>query len=311
MYRTGDLVRWTVDGQLVFAGRVDEQVKIRGFRIEPGEVESVLLAYPDVTHVAVIAHETTGVKRLVAYVVAQRPVEVAQLRLHAAALLPDYMVPAAFVMLDELPLNANGKLDRRALPAPDVSAAMATRYVPPRTDVERILAGIWADVLGLDQVGTEDNFFELGGDSIFSIRVASRLRAAFGVELSPRVVFTHSTIAELATAIPASSAAGVATIPLVPRNGESARFFAPQSFAQQRLWFLDDFQPGGPGYVSAFGLRLCGDVVVVCGGRGQWGAGGASAVGGVGASSGPVGAGRAQSGSRVPPVGERADQPAV
>ncbi|MGH3657221.1 MAG: non-ribosomal peptide synthetase, partial [Micromonosporaceae bacterium] len=203
MYRSGDLARWTPDGELVFAGRADEQVKIRGFRIELGEIESVLATHPDVAQVAVIAAETavTGGKRLVAYVVADGSVESSQLRGHAADMLPDYMVPSVFVMLDELPLNANGKLDRRALPAPDASATLATGYVAPRTDTEQTLAEIWAQVLGVERVGIADNFFELGGDSILSIRVASRLRAAFGVEVSPRAMFTHSTIAELAAAI--------------------------------------------------------------------------------------------------------------
>ncbi|MDQ2881213.1 MAG: amino acid adenylation domain-containing protein, partial [Actinomycetota bacterium] len=274
MYRSGDLARWTPGGELVFVGRVDEQVKIRGFRIELGEIESVLAGHPDVARVAVIVVEThqdhqdavagqagggagSGVKRLVAYVVAAGSVEVSQLRVHAAAVLPDYMVPAAFVMLDELPLNSNGKLDRRALPAPDVSAAMVSGYVAPRTDVEGVLAGIWAEVLGVARVGIEDNFFELGGDSILSIRVASRLRAAFSVDLSPRAMFTHSTVAQLAAAIPASSATEVVAIPVADRGGE-----LPLSFAQQRLWFLEEFAPGGTGYVSAFALRLSGQLNV-------------------------------------------------
>ncbi|PZS22174.1 MAG: non-ribosomal peptide synthetase, partial [Pseudonocardiales bacterium] len=269
MYRSGDLARWTPGGELVFVGRVDEQVKIRGFRIELGEIESVLAAHSDVARVAVIVYEApqdqqdavagagSGVKRLVAYVVPAAAVEVSQLRAHVAAMLPDYMVPSAFVMLDELPLNSNGKLDRRALPAPDVSAAMASGYIAPRTDVEGVLAGIWAEVLGVQRVGVEDNFFELGGDSILSIRVASRLRAAFSVDLSPRAMFTHSTVAQLAAAIPAGCATEVSVIPVADRDAE-----LPLSFAQQRLWFLEEFAPGGTGYVSAFALRLCGELDV-------------------------------------------------
>ncbi|MGH3846842.1 MAG: condensation domain-containing protein, partial [Pseudonocardiaceae bacterium] len=282
MYRTGDLVRWTVDGQLLFAGRVDEQVKIRGFRIELGEIEAVLAGHPDVSQVAVVAlgdeHET---KRLVAYVVADRSaelgispseispleisqLEISQLRAHAAAMVPDYMVPAVFVLLDQLPLNANGKLDRRALPAPQGSVVAGTghtaAYVAPRTGAEFVVAGIWSEVLGVERVGVEDNFFELGGDSILSIRVASRLRAAFEVEWSPRVVFTHPTISELAAAIPAA-AGGLSAIPVIPRHPDPvAPFVTQQSFAQQRLWFLHAFQPDSAEYATRLGLRLHGEL---------------------------------------------------
>ncbi|MGH3593361.1 MAG: condensation domain-containing protein, partial [Pseudonocardiaceae bacterium] len=169
-------------------------------------------------------------------------------------LLPDYMVPAAFVVLDALPLNANGKLDRRALPAPEWGGD-TEGYVAPRTEVEAVMARIWAEVLGVERVGVGDNFFELGGDSILSIRVASRLRAAFDVEMSPRAVFTHSTIAELAAAIPAGSAGGVPVITVISRDGELAL-----SFAQQRLWFLHQFDPHSSEYLTRVGLRLRGEL---------------------------------------------------
>ncbi|MGH3875276.1 MAG: amino acid adenylation domain-containing protein, partial [Pseudonocardiaceae bacterium] len=274
MYRTGDLARWTPAGELVFAGRADEQVKIRGFRIEPGEVESVLAAHPDVAQVAVIAREDQpGVTRLVAYLVpaGDVPPSPAQLRTHAVDLLPDYMVPSAFVIIAELPLSANGKLDRRALPQPDVSATLATGYVAPRTGTEQALAGIWAEVLGVDRVGVEDNFFELGGDSILTIRVASRLRAAFGVDLSPRALFTHATVTELAAVLPVSGDASPdshrhsrvvhrAAIPVLARGGELELFCTPQSFAQQRLWFLHQFEPGSAEYATRLGLRLRGEL---------------------------------------------------
>jgi amino acid adenylation domain-containing protein/non-ribosomal peptide synthase protein (TIGR01720 family) len=212
MYATGDVVRWTGRGVLEYLGRADEQVKVRGFRIEPGEIETVLAAHPGIADVAVIAREDQpGRKRLVAYVVpatsaaaasggpagAGGPVSAAELRAHAAAVLPDYMVPAAFVTVDALPLSRNGKLDRRALPAPETSAA--TGYVAPRTQTEQALATIWADVLGLDpdRIGVHDNFFELGGDSILSIQVVARARRE-GLSHTTKGLFLHQTIADLA-----------------------------------------------------------------------------------------------------------------
>ncbi|MGH3825003.1 MAG: amino acid adenylation domain-containing protein, partial [Pseudonocardiaceae bacterium] len=264
MYRTGDLVRWTVAGELLFVGRADEQVKIRGFRIELGEIESVLAGHPDVSQVAVIAVGTgPAATRLVAYVVTDGSADFAQLRAHAATLLPDYMVPSAFVLLDQLPLNANGKLDRQALPAPKGSIVSVSGntagYVAPRTEIERVVAEIWAEVLGVERVGVEDNFFELGGDSVLSIRVASRLRAAFEVELSPRAVFTHATVGALAAAVPADSG-GVSAIPVIPRDSELIPFVAQQSFAQQRLWFLHKFEPENTEYATRAGLRLRGEL---------------------------------------------------
>ncbi|MET9265068.1 non-ribosomal peptide synthase/polyketide synthase [Amycolatopsis sp. NPDC004079] len=191
MYRTGDLVRWTANGELDFAGRVDEQVKIRGFRIEPGEVEAALAAHPGISQAAVLAREDHGVKRLVAYYTGDAD----ELSAFLGRTLPDYMVPAAFVRLDRLPLTGNGKLDRNALPAPDF-AATGTRTAPA-TEAERVLAGIWSEVLGVEDVGAETNFFELGGDSILSIQVVSRARRA-GLILLPHEVFRHPTLAALA-----------------------------------------------------------------------------------------------------------------
>ncbi|WP_131761032.1 amino acid adenylation domain-containing protein, partial [Actinomadura fibrosa] len=200
MYRTGDLVRWDDGGRLVFAGRADDQVKVRGFRVEPGEIEAALSGHPDVRQAVVLAREDRpGAKRLVAYVVPARDGELdpADLRAHAASALPDYMVPAAFVSLDTMPVNANGKVDRRALPAPE--AAGTAEYREPRTPREAVLCGIFAAVLGLDRVGAGDDFFELGGDSIISVRLAARARAA-GLVLTPREVFTLRTAAALARA---------------------------------------------------------------------------------------------------------------
>ncbi|MDT7718715.1 MAG: hypothetical protein QOH09_4707, partial [Pseudonocardiales bacterium] len=200
MYRSGDLARWTPGGELEYLGRGDEQVKIRGFRIEPGEIEAVLATHSDVGEVVVIAREDhPGIKRLVAYLVpvgdtAPNP---AQLRTHTAQVLPDYMVPAVFVVLDALPLGPTGKLDRHALPAPDHLTQPTLKYTAPRTETEAALAQVWAEVLGLERVGVEDNFFELGGDSILSIQLVSRIRKA-GFLLSSKDIFFHQTVAELA-----------------------------------------------------------------------------------------------------------------
>ncbi|MFF4097799.1 condensation domain-containing protein, partial [Streptomyces sp. NPDC001834] len=203
LYRTGDVVRRHADGTLEYAGRGDGQVKVRGFRIELGEIESVLVAHEKVNQAVVVAREDRpGVKRLVAYVVTDGSGPgLAGVREHAAGLLPEYMVPSVFVVLDELPLNANGKLDRRALPVPEFTGDEAG-YVAARTGTEEILASVWAEVLGLDQVGVHDNFFDLGGDSIISLQVVSRARRA-GLALSSRDVFQHPTISSLAAVVPA------------------------------------------------------------------------------------------------------------
>ncbi|MCA1682207.1 MAG: condensation domain-containing protein, partial [Actinobacteria bacterium] len=237
MYRTGDIVRWTSQGEVEFLGRADEQVKIRGFRIEPGEIESVLAMHPDVAQVAVIAREDEpDRKRLVAYVVptSDEAVDMAGLRAHAAGLLPNYMVPAAFVTLDQLPLSPNGKLDRRALPAPEFHAVADEEYVAPRSETERALADIWAQVLGLTRVGIEDNFFELGGDSILSIQVISRARQV-GLSLLPRDVFQHPTVASLAMSV-----TGVA--PVVAEQGPVSGVVALTPIQQ----WLFETNPGCP-----------------------------------------------------------------
>ncbi|MEV4314210.1 non-ribosomal peptide synthase/polyketide synthase [Actinocrispum sp. NPDC049592] len=240
MYRTGDVVRWT--GTLDYLGRADDQVKIRGFRIEPGEVEAVLAAHPSVTDVAVVARN----KKLVAYVVPAVPDGLAEF---AAQALPDYLTPSAFVPLTALPLTANGKLDRRALPDPDLREA---RYVAPRNETERVVASIWADLLGKDRIGVRDNFFELGGDSILSIRVISRLRAELGAELSTRALFDAPTVADLASRIVQT------THTVIPRRSRDGGL--PLSFAQQRLWFLHSFDPSSAEYVTPLAIRLTGSV---------------------------------------------------
>ncbi|MEU3529938.1 non-ribosomal peptide synthetase, partial [Streptomyces sp. NPDC038707] len=218
MYRTGDLVRWTTDGQLEYLGRGDSQLKIRGFRVEPAEIEAALLAHPGVAQAVVLVREGrgTGGRQLVGYVVPayggdtgdpdlRAGVEVAEVRRFVAARLPEYMVPSALVVLDRMPLDLNGKVDRRALPEPEFAAG---EYRAPRTPEERTLAAVYAEVLGLDRVGLDDDFFAIGGDSIRSIQVVARARAR-GVEISPRQVFESRTVAELA----AGARVGAATAP--------------------------------------------------------------------------------------------------
>jgi acyl carrier protein len=202
LYRTGDLARYLPDGNIEFLGRVDYQVKIRGFRIELGEIEAVLDQHPAVRKVVVLAREDTpGDKRLVAYLVPnqEQAHTASELRMFLKEKLPEYMVPSAFVTLDALPLTPIGKVDRRALPAPDRSRPeLGGTFVAPRTSVEERLAGIWAQVLGLERVGIHDNFFELGGHSLLATRVISRTCDAFRVELPLRSLFEAPTVADLA-----------------------------------------------------------------------------------------------------------------
>jgi non-ribosomal peptide synthase protein (TIGR01720 family) len=202
LYRTGDLVRYRPDGSLEFLGRIDHQIKLRGFRIELGEVEAHLLRHPEVLETVVLLREDLpGEKRLVAYVVPQQDSTPGSdaLRRYLSEQLPDYMVPSVCVCLPALPLTPNGKVDRRALPAPEKDLQRERAYVPPHTEAEASLARIWADVLRVDRVGVHNNFFELGGDSILGLQVISRAKQA-DLALTPRQLFQHQTIAELAAA---------------------------------------------------------------------------------------------------------------
>ncbi|MFD7257616.1 amino acid adenylation domain-containing protein [Streptomyces sp. NPDC059874] len=255
MYRTGDLVSWLPDGDLDYLDRVDDQVQLRGIRIELGEISSALLAQPGVEQAVVVMRENeAGERRLVAYVVAGSaagPEATAVLRERLAAELPDYMVPSAVVALAELPLTPHGKLDRKALPDPDLGATSRGRS--PRTPVEGILCGLFADVLGLEQVSIDDDFFEIGGHSLLATRLVSRVRATLGVELPIRALFEARSVVGLAGQVAHAAQARPALAPAAP-GGER-----PLSFSQQRQWFLNRRQGRADGsYNSAMAFRLTG-----------------------------------------------------
>ena len=254
LYRTGDRARWNADGTLAYLGRLDAQVKIRGFRIELGEIEAALRLHPSVRDCVVVARpDAEGEKRLAAYVVG--PADAEGLRAHLRRSLPEPMVPAAFVAMEALPLTPNGKLDRKALPAP-VFGSAEDRYVAPRTPVETVLAGIWAELLRVERVGVHDGFLELGGHSLLGTRVVSRIREALGVELTAGAVFELPTVAALAGRVEALRQAGAPPEPpLAPVERTDA---LPLSFAQQGLWFLDRLQPGSAFYNVPAAVRLSG-----------------------------------------------------
>ncbi|HVS00840.1 MAG TPA: amino acid adenylation domain-containing protein, partial [Thermoanaerobaculia bacterium] len=253
LYRTGDLVRRRADGALDFLGRLDHQVKIRGFRIELGEVEAALLRHPGVREAVAVAREDTpGDKRLVAYVALEPGVEPGELRGWLARTLPEAMLPSAWVVLPALPLTPNGKVDRKALPAPERSEASA--FTAPHSPTEELLAGIWAEVLGVERVGLQDNFFELGGHSLLAARVVSRVRSVLGVELPLRALFQQPTLGGLAGLIGREGVSTeVAPLAPVPREGD-----LPLSFSQERLWFLERLVPGQAVYHMPAALWLRG-----------------------------------------------------
>src|SRR6266498_2223177 len=262
MYRTGDLARWLKDGRLEYLGRTDQQVKVRGYRIELGEIEARLAEHAAVAQAAAVAREEAGEKRLVAYVVTKDGEEsrVGELREYLKERLPDYMAPWAYVRLERLPLTANGKVDKKALPQPEMAGGEPDEsYRKPRTEVEEVMAGIWRRVLGVERVGAEGNFFELGGHSLLATRAVSKVREVFKVELPLRTIFEEKTLAGLSRRVEAElrAGAGLQTPPIerAPR-GESL----PLSFAQQRLWFIDQLEPGGAMYNIPSALRVRGEL---------------------------------------------------
>ncbi len=261
MYKTGDLASFWPDGRIEYLGRLDNQVKIRGFRIELGEIEAVLAGHPSVRDTVVIAAQKNS--RLIAYVILHEGTDVSTLRNYLKERLPEYMTPSAFVFLEKFPLLSNGKLDRRVLPEPDFQRPeLESAFVAPRTPVEEVLAGIWSEVLGVDHVGTEDNFFELGGHSLIVTQVIARIRDVFHVDLSLRTLFECPTVATLAarteTAIKSGLQLPDLTIERVSRDGQ-----LPLSFAQQRMWFLQQLEPESRAYNLSSAIRLNGPLNVV------------------------------------------------
>ncbi|HKS08829.1 MAG TPA: amino acid adenylation domain-containing protein [Pyrinomonadaceae bacterium] len=262
LYRTGDKARYLASGNLEFLGRADHQVKLRGYRIELGEIESVLRRHEQVQEAIVVARDQEGEeKRLVAYVVAEAPARVSELRAWLRERLPEFMTPAAFVLLDALPLTPNGKIDRKALPAPDFSTASEESFTAPRTQIEEVLLGIWANVLGIKDLGIHDNFFELGGHSLMATRLISQVRNELQVELLVSKVFESPTVARLAEHVEQSlrDAPAIVYTPIETAPREEP---LPLSFAQQRLWFLDQMEPGNPFYNISAVVRMKGPLNV-------------------------------------------------
>ncbi|MFI5761879.1 amino acid adenylation domain-containing protein [Streptomyces sp. NPDC051563] len=263
MYRTGDLARRRPDGAVDYLGRSDQQVKIRGHRIEPGEIEAQLTRCPQVGHAAIVVRaDVPGEQRLIAYVVPAQGQQAEPAELHRvlAARLPAYMLPSAIVPLDVLPVTPNGKLDRRALPAPPEEGVHRAEFAAPATPSEELAASVWCEVLGTERTGRHDDFFALGGHSLRATRAVSRLGARLGTGVPLRLLFEHPTLERFASALDAlrADAAGPAGGRVSAIGARPAGEPAPLSFAQQRLWFLDQLQPGRPDYNIPVAARLRG-----------------------------------------------------
>nr|WP_233466978.1 non-ribosomal peptide synthetase [Dolichospermum flos-aquae] len=272
LYKTGDLARYLPDGNIEYLGRIDHQVKIRGFRIELGEIEAVLSQHEDVQISCVIVSEDTPgetctegsrSKQLVAYIVPEKNVTLttSELRQFLGNKLPGYMVPQAFVILESLPITPNGKIDRRALPAPDLHSEIADKFVAPRNPIEEKLALIWTQVLRLEQVGIDDNFFELGGHSLLATQVISRLQEAFKISLPLRYIFESPTVAQLSEAILSQLETGSGlTVPAIAPVDRDRDI--PLSWAQERLWFVNQLEGESSAYTIDFTMRLVGNLNV-------------------------------------------------
>ncbi|WP_280335102.1 non-ribosomal peptide synthetase, partial [Nocardia wallacei] len=258
LYRTGDVARWNRRGELEYLGRADDQVKVRGFRIELGEIEAAVLAQPGVAQAAVIVREDQpGDQRIVAYLVPDRDtaLELEAVRDGAAADLPSYMVPAAFVVLDRIPLTVNGKLDRRALPAP---AVQTRAFRAPETPVQETVAAVFAQVLELARVGLDDDFFALGGNSLSATRVVARIGTELGISVAVRALFEAPTVEALAARL--ESHTGGESRPRLVARERSATQPVPLSFAQQRMWFLNQYDTSSSAYNLPLAIRLSGEL---------------------------------------------------
>jgi amino acid adenylation domain-containing protein len=269
LYKTGDLARYLPNGEIEYLGRIDNQVKVRGFRIELGEIEAVINQHPLISaSVVIVREDETENKSLVAYITfqPQQTITIPELRRFLESKLPNYMLPTAIVVLKALPLTPNGKIDRRALPAPDLTQLISeSNFVAPATPVEEMLAGVWTQVLGLEKIGVNDNFFDLGGHSLIATRVISQIRQVFEVEIPLRRLFELPTVSELAkeiqTAIKADKGLEVPPIERIARSSETGLCPSqqlPLSFAQQRLWFLNELEPNSPFYNIPAAVRLEG-----------------------------------------------------
>lgn len=264
MYRTGDVARYLADGSVEYLGRTDHQVKLRGFRIELGEIERVINQYARVREAIVLLREDEpGDPRLVAYVVWDAPEGNGnELREYLRKRLPEYMLPAAIVEIEEFPLTPNGKIDRRALPAPERSRSdLETAFQAPRTRTEQVLASIWSEILKVDQIGIHDNFFQLGGHSLLAVRVISRIRVAFGLEVPLRSFFESPTIAECADQIE-KQLRDAASPQMPPLVRASRKGNLSLSFAQRRLWFLNELEGESAFYNIPWVVRLRGELDV-------------------------------------------------
>ncbi|MCU7501408.1 MAG: AMP-binding protein, partial [Ignavibacteria bacterium] len=263
LYKTGDMARFLPDGNVEFLGRMDNQIKLRGLRVELGEIETAVSEFDSVRDSVVIAREDTpGDKKIVAYIVTRdgNPIPAPELKHFLADRLPEYMIPSAFVTLEKLPVTPNGKVDRRALPAPDVNEIMKemeSNYVAPRSVAEGVIASIWSGVLKVPKIGINDNFFELGGHSLLATQVISRIRTAFNIEIPLRSIFENPTVARMGQIVEKEEMKknGLISRPVLPAPREA---LIPLSFAQERLWFLDQLEPGNSFYNMPETYRIKG-----------------------------------------------------